>query len=61
MQDAAPAERNMNPRIAIPAAGFQHQDLDGGILGKAIGESTTGGAGTDNNEIEIGHTEPLPG
>ena len=52
LEQLAPAERQMDPRIAVPAAGLQHQNAACRILGQAGCECASGRAGTDDDVIE---------
>ena len=51
-QDAAPAERDVDPWVAVPAAGFEDQDLDVLVLGQPVRQHAAGGAGTDDDVVE---------
>src|SRR5262249_15273406 len=47
----APGQRNMQPRIPIPAAGLEHDHADVAILAQPVGQGTTGGARADDHVI----------
>ena len=49
----AKAERNMDPRIAIAAAGFQQQHAMPAGFGQAIRQYATGGAGADDDVVVV--------
>jgi hypothetical protein len=51
LQDAAPAERNVDPRIAVPSAGLEHEHLGVRLLGEAIGQGAAGGAGAHDDIV----------
>ena len=51
-EDAAPAERNVDPRIAVPAAGFEHQHAR--VLGQPVRQRAAGGAGADDDVVVFG-------
>ena len=44
---------NVDPRIAILAAGFQQQHRGLAVSGQAIGQHAAGRTGADDNEIEL--------
>ena len=51
LQDLAPAQRDMDPGIPVPAAGLEDQDADIGVFGEAVGEDAAGGAGADDDMV----------
>ena len=46
----APAERDVDPGIAIPAAGFEHEHRNV-VLGEPVGERAAGRTGADDDEV----------
>jgi hypothetical protein len=53
LQDTAPAERDLDPGIAVPAPGLQQQNADLRAFGQTMGKAATGRAGTDDNIIVL--------
>ena len=51
LQDAPPGERNMEPRIAIPPAGLQDQDVHARVLRKTGREGAPGRPRTDDDVV----------
>src|SRR5262249_21037796 len=47
----SPAKRNMDERIAIPAAGFDQQHPRANVLRQAVGERASSRAGADNDVV----------
>ena len=47
----AVAERDVDPAVAILAAGFQQHDAGGGIFGQACGHDAAGGTGAHDDEV----------
>src|SRR5712671_612781 len=57
-QEAWPAERNMDPGVAVPAAGLEQQNLAVAVLREAIRQRAAGGAGADDDVVVgfyVGH------
>ena len=50
-QEVRPAERNLDPGIAIPAAGFEQQNARAFILGQPGGQGAAGGTGADDDDV----------
>jgi hypothetical protein len=50
-EDAAPADRDLDPRVAVPAAGLQQQHPGLGILGQPPRQGAAGGAGADDDVV----------
>jgi hypothetical protein len=49
LQYAPPAERDVDPRVAVPTTGFEQQNRDARVLAEAIGKRAPGRAGADNH------------
>jgi hypothetical protein len=57
-QQARPAERNLDPRIAIPAAGLEQQHPLALVLAQPVGQHAAGRSGADDDVIVgflVGH------
>src|SRR5436305_11863440 len=52
VEQLAVAERDVDPHVAVMAAGLEQQDAIPAGFGQAVGEHATGGAGADDNVIE---------
>ncbi len=50
-EDLAPAERQMDPHVAVPSAGLEHEDANVIVLGQPVCERTAGGAGPDDDVV----------
>ena len=50
-QQARPAERDLDPRIAIPAAGFDQQHPLALVLAQPVGQHATGRSGADDDGV----------
>ena len=58
-EDLAPAERNVDPRVAVPSARFQHQHAGVAVLGQPVGQHATRRARTNDDVVVAfrrGHT-----
>jgi len=53
---AAEAERNVDPRMAVAAAGFEQQHRGSAGLGQPVGQHAAGRAGTDDDVVMSLHT-----
>ncbi len=49
---AAPGERNVDPGVAVPAAGLQYEDAR--VFGEPVRQRAAGGARADDDEIVFG-------
>src|SRR5580693_4210030 len=57
-QKARPAERNLDPRIAVPAAGLEQQHPLALVLAQPVGQHAAGRAGADDDGVVgflVGH------
>jgi choline dehydrogenase-like flavoprotein len=52
-EDLSPAERNVDPGTAVPAAGLEHQHAHVAILAQAIRKRATGRARADDEVVEF--------
>src|SRR5262249_46591309 len=52
LQHAAEADRDVDPGIAVPTAGLDHQDGEVALGAKAVGERAARGTGADDHVIE---------
>ena len=53
------ADRNMDQRVPIAAAGLDQDYPDARVLGQPVGEDASGGAGADDHVIRL-HWRSLP-
>ena len=52
LQKLPPAERQVDPRVAVPAAGLEHQHADIAVFGQPVRQRAAGRAGADDDIIE---------
>src|SRR5262249_7257764 len=50
-QDAAPAERDVDPGVPVPATGLEHEHLGVAVLREAVGKDAARGAGADDDVV----------
>jgi hypothetical protein len=55
-EEADDAEGGVDQDRLVGFAGFQQADLCGAVGGKAVGQDRSGGAGADDDVVEIGHS-----
>ena len=62
LQHPAPAERDMDPRVAVPAARLEHQHARVRVLAQPIGQGAAGRSGPDDDVgVCFGHSpDPRP-
>jgi hypothetical protein len=52
---------DVDQRVTVTAAGLDEDDVDRGVLGEAVGEDATGGAGTDDDIVCLHVRSPRGG